>query len=66
MGGMELFGWIVLVVLTVAVAFGAWVTAVVSSGWSGRIGGETWFFAAIAVMGALTAYFHCPFTISFK
>lgn len=60
---MELFGWLVIVILTLAVAVGAWVTALVSSGWSGRVDYSAWVLAAIAIAGAWIAYTNCPFTI---
>lgn len=63
---MELFGWFVIMALTLAVAAGAWVTALISSGWSGRIEFSTWVLAVIAVAGAWVAYVNCPFTVSMR
>lgn len=61
---MIVFGWIVLLVITVAACVATLVVFVGSIGWSGKAGGESAFFATVAGLLIWATCVTFPFVVA--
>ena len=63
---MAVFGWFVIFCITCYVWFVTYGGIRVSLGFTGRVGGEVWFFLVIALVLSTLCWWSFPFEVSLK